>query len=338
MLRSPATFTHSDWMRAISAHLPGAVHVKVPAAGLPRLHATLRKRSWPLHWYDSWQTPLTNAGLPAAAMTPDAADALALIEATEAPILFRNLPADHPVTQSLLQAAAHVKVLKQWERAALHLTGSFDGWLQDNFDQKRRKEMKRLRARLSEQGRLESLELQPGEDFAPFLKAFLKLESEGWKGERGTAIADQPAAASALQSGLAAMASAGRLKFWQINFNGEPIASLFALVDDGEVALGKIAHAESFAKYSPGVLIILDATKSLLDDGGFVRADSNAMPGHPMIDRIWRDRIACMDVLVAGPTTSTAAFTLLAQWLGMGNAAKQLIKRVLARTIGRKMS
>jgi CelD/BcsL family acetyltransferase involved in cellulose biosynthesis len=336
--RSPATLTHPHWIRAISAHLPGAEHVKVPATGLARLEGALVKRSLPVPYYDSWLTPLSNSGLPSAGLPPSVPDALAMLDATESPILFRNLPVDHPVTQALLQAAGHQKVLKCWERAGLHLQGSYEDWLQNNFDHKRRKELKRLRARLSEQGKLESVSLREDADIKPFCDAFLKLEAQSWKGQRGTAIAMVPGAAKALEAGLRVMQDMGRLKFWQINLDGQPIASLFAIVDDGEVGLGKIAHAEAFAKYSPGVMVILDATEDLLKSGQHVRADSNAIPGHPMIDRIWRDRIACMDVLVASPSVPTHVFQFLSFWLGMKDAAKGLIKRILARTTGRKVS
>jgi CelD/BcsL family acetyltransferase involved in cellulose biosynthesis len=336
--RCPNTMNHPDWMRAISAHISGANFVQVPATGLPRLTTVLAKHSIPLRHFETWVTPLFNAGVPSAATQPTSSDVLALFEAAESPVLFRNLPVDHPVTESLLQTAPQVKVLKRWQRAGLNLHGTFENWLQTNFDQKRRKELKRLRARLSEQGKLESISLQPNDDITPFLQDFLKLEAESWKGKRGTAIANSPQAAKALEAGLLAMHKAGRLKFWQIKFNAETIATMFALTDAGEVSLGKIAHAGSFAKYSPGVLLILDTTADLLADGTFTRADSNAIPGHPMIDRIWRDRIECVDVLLAGPSTPNPVFQCLATWIGIKSASRSFVKHVLARTLGYRIS
>jgi CelD/BcsL family acetyltransferase involved in cellulose biosynthesis len=336
--RFPNTFTHPDWIRAISTHLPGGEMLRVPATGLPRLSTVIEAKSWPLPYVDTWVTPLSYTGIPTSARQPDPLDVLALVDATESPMLFRDLPVDHPTTHMLLQSASQVKIIDRWKRASLQLDGSFDNWLQTNFDQKRRKELKRLRARLSEQGKLESLELQPESSLTPFVEAFLQLEVESWKGKRGTAIGSSPQATKALRAGLDAMHRAGRLKFWQLNFEGQPIASLFALTDDGEATLGKIAHAHAFAKYSPGVLIILDATAALFADDAMIRADSNAIPDHPMINRIWRDRLESMDVLLAGPSTPTPVFKLLAAWLGMKAALYPLIKRHVARAIGRKIS
>jgi CelD/BcsL family acetyltransferase involved in cellulose biosynthesis len=335
---TPATFSHPDWTCAIAAHVGGSTRVQVPATGVPRLSGLLHKKRWPITHYDTWLTPLTPTGLPAAGLPPKAEDALALLEATESPIFFRNLKLQHPVTQALLAAATHQKTITSWARAGLRLDDNFDDWMMRNFDQKRRKELKRLRSRLGEQGKLESVSLQKDGDVQPFFEAFLALEAKSWKGKRGTAVANDSNLQKALAHGLRAMHHAGRVKFWQINFNGQAIASLFALVDDGEVTLGKIAHDDAFAKSSPGVLIILDATASLMGQQGLDFADSNAMPGHPMIDRIWRDRIDCIDVLLAGPSTPSPLFNLLVRYTGTRFAAKAKAKRVLAHWTGRKIS
>jgi CelD/BcsL family acetyltransferase involved in cellulose biosynthesis len=337
-LRCPNSFTHPLWTRAITAQLGGAETISIPPTGLDTLTATLRKRRFPIAHFDSWITPLSNSGLPIAATPPAKARVHALLSAVEKPILFRNLPVDHPTTQALVNSAAHAHVFKRWERAVLRLGGTYEDWLQNNFDQKRRKELKRLRNRLAEQGKLESIALAESGDLASFQAAFLMLEAQSWKGRRGTAIANDPRTEQALAQGLASMHKAGHLKFWQINLDGKPIASLFALVDDGEVTLGKIAYAEAFAKFSPGVLVILDATADLLASGAYDLADSNAMPGHPMIDRIWRDRRECIDVLLAGPSTSTAEFKLLSVLLGTRNAAREQLKRIVTRLTGRKTS
>jgi CelD/BcsL family acetyltransferase involved in cellulose biosynthesis len=334
---SANTFNHAAWMRAISAHLPGAFELRVPATGLLRQNVYLRARHFPISHFESWQTSLNNSGLPMA-ISATAADALAMLDVAEKPLLLRNLPINHPTTAALLEAAPKAFVLRKWERATLALTGSFENWLQGNFDHKRRKELKRLRARLGEQGNLTFESLQAGAKITPFLDDFLHLESAGWKGRRGSAIAHNANAKAALKAALKEMHGLGKLRFWRMHLDGKPIAALFALVDDGVVALGKIAHAEEFARFSPGVLLIVDVTEHLFNEPGCTFADSNAMPDHPMINRIWRDRMSCMDVLVAGHTTSTAEFNILARWLGMKHAARQFIKQGLHRSLGRRTS
>ena len=286
----------------------------------------------------SWVTPLTASGTPHIAENLHAATITAFLSGQSRPFLFQAIAADGACHSALQQHAGRYAVFETWARAGLKISGTYENWLQTNFDQKRRKEFKRLRTRLSEQGNLVSEQLQSSSGVESFASDFLKLEATGWKGKRGTAVANDTQLQKALAAGLHAMHGAGRVKFWQINFDGQAIASLFALVDDGEVTLGKIAHDDAFAKSSPGVLIILDATASLIGQPGLTFADSNAMPGHPMIDRIWRDRIECVDVLLAGPSTPSPVFQLLSLFIGTQFAAKDKIKRVLAQWIGRKTS
>src|SRR5207249_1509372 len=61
----------------------------------------------------------------------------------------------------------------------------------------------------------------------------------------------------------------------------------------------KIAYDEDYARFSPGVQIVLDLTNELLADRSIERADSCAAAAHPMIDHIWRERLALADRLIS---------------------------------------
>ena len=54
----------------------------------------------------------------------------------------------------------------------------------------------------------------------------------------------------------------------------------------------KIAYDEARARASPGVQLTLDVTESLLADASVARVDSCATADHPMIDHLWRERLA----------------------------------------------
>jgi hypothetical protein len=60
----------------------------------------------------------------------------------------------------------------------------------------------------------------------------------------------------------------------------------------------KLGVDERFAKLSPGVQLTLDVTRHLCADPVIASADSTANAGHPMIDPIWRGRLAIGDVLI----------------------------------------
>lgn len=338
MTPSAQVFSNDAWMRAVLAHVPGLrtlVNEQIP--GPFRLFAA-RRVTLPLAHIQSTANALTPCPLPAVSRPPSRQDAQTFLNQLGVPLVLRSVPVDHPVTAALLSAAGHAKVLKTWQRAALDVSGSFDDWLMQNFDHKRRKELKRLKARLSEQGNLQCLELMAGESLQTHMSAFLAVESSGWKGKRGTAINSDVEAAKGLSAGLAAMHAQGALRFWTMMLDGRPVASLFALVDGGEAVLGKIGYDEAFGKFSPGVLLIIEATHALFAEKGIRLADANAIPGHPMIDRIWRDRIACMDVVLAGPVVSGSTFAVVSQFHGMKDAFRAVAKQVFLRATGRKQS
>jgi CelD/BcsL family acetyltransferase involved in cellulose biosynthesis len=338
MTPNAAAFSHPAWMRAVLAHVTDARVFLDDAAGGPFALFAGRKQGAFASWIESSRDPLVPCPLPVVTRVPTAAEANAFLDGLAAPLILRGVPADNTLTKVLLQGAPRVKVLRTWQRAALDVSGSFDAWFMANFDHKRRKEFKRLKSRLAEQGTLSLDILAAGDSLAPHLVAFLTLEASGWKGRRGTAVLNNAHAAAGLDAGLAAMHAQNRVRFWTLRLNGEPLASLFALVDGGEAVLGKMGYDEAFAKYSPGVLLIIEATKCLFAEAGIRLADANAMPGHPMIDRIWRDRLDCMDVILAGAAVSSLRFAATTARAGIKDATRHVAKQAYLRFSGRKAS
>lgn len=334
---SASAFSDAAWMRAVLAHVPrAAVVVNEPEA---RFHLLAARRSRvPVPHLQSLTAALTPSPLPSVAGTPGETEAAAFLNRLDMPLVLRGVTLDNPVTAALIKGASHVRVLKSWHRAALDLNGDFDTWLNQNFDHKRRKELKRLKARLAEQGTLTLEELTPGGDLASHIKAFLEVEASGWKGRRGTAILNSATTAQGLAAGLAAMFVQGKVRFWTMYLDRKPVASLFALVNNGEAVLGKIGYDQAFAKFSPGVLVIIEATRALFAEPGLRLADSNAIPGHPMIDRIWRDRIPCADVVIAGSSVSATAFALVSRYHGTKDAMRMAAKRIYLSVSGRRAS
>jgi CelD/BcsL family acetyltransferase involved in cellulose biosynthesis len=259
----------------------------------------------------TWETPLTASGLPHLNAELGASALLAFINAQTKPVLFNAIPAHGAFIETLKKQSANFKIIETWQRAALKPVGSFDNWLQTNFDQKRRKEFKRLRNRLSEQGEMITETLQHGQDPKSFVADLIALEAKGWKGGRGTAIATNTKLRMAFEEACANLHQAKKLRFWSLKIDGKAIASLFAIVEGDQAWLGKIAYDEAFAKYSPGVQIILDSTEALFAETQIEQIDSSAIPDHPMIDRIWRDRIEMVNLFVAPATVSKLRFNAL---------------------------
>ena len=229
-------------------------------------------------------------------------------------VLFREVPSDGPFWNMLSEVAdtlnLPVGVLNQWERAAFVPDGTFADWFESNFERKRRKEYRRLWSRLSELGTLDFFSWEPGMELDSWIGDLLALEAKGWKGRRGTALAQDRAMADAFAEGIKLLAQSGQLRFWMLALNGKPIAMLTAMLSGGQGWLGKIAYDEDYAKYSPGVHLVLHVTEDLTEEIGLAVVDSCAIPNHPMIDKIWRDRVGMCDVMIAAPGHSTTAFQM----------------------------
>ncbi|MGE0238594.1 MAG: GNAT family N-acetyltransferase [Parvibaculaceae bacterium] len=264
----------------------------------------------------SWTSPLILLGTPLIDKDlPEDVLKTFLTALRDKALLLSAVPVTGPFWDMLEQAVAEnngsITILARWERAALITDGTFEAWFAGNFERKRRKEFRRLRARLGEDGKLESLAWADGDPLDPWIDELIALEAKGWKGRRGTALAANAAMATAFREALHRLAADGSLRLWKIVFDGKPIAMMSGLVKGNQGWLGKIAYDEAFGRYSPGVMLVLDATERLIDREKLALVDSCAIPDHPMINNIWRDRLALCDVMIKGPDLPSTTFNLL---------------------------
>lgn len=281
-------------------------------------------------------TPLISGDNPEAAMIDLLANAREKLGAKA--VLFKKTQHDPNFDQILNsmsnKAIAGYQLFNIHQRAALECKTTFEDWYSNNFSRKRRKEYRRLRTRLAETGNLQSNIWQPSQPIEKWVDQFLELEASGWKGRSGTAIACHKEQAAHVRHALPKMAQNGSLVFWNITLDGKPIASMFGFLENNQIWLGKMAFDETLSQYSPGVLIILDATKDLLSRKNIKLADSSAEPDHPMINNIWRDRVPVADYLIATPGTGKATFKSLVMFetnrLKARQAAKSLYYKLKA--------
>jgi CelD/BcsL family acetyltransferase involved in cellulose biosynthesis len=285
-------------------------------------------------------TPLTFSGVPLIDRDRWRAVFIAFLEAVgRRSVLFQEVPSDGPFWDMLSDVADRlnlpVAVLNQWERAAFLPTTSFEEWFDSNFERKRRKEYRRLWARLAEKGELDFFSWEPGMELDPWISDLMALEAKGWKGRRGTALAQDPAMARAYGEGIKRLAADGELRFWMLALNGKPIAMMSGMLSGGQGWLGKIAYDEDYAKFSPGVHLILNVTEDLCNEVGLDIVDSCAIPNHPMIDNIWRDRIGLCDVMIAAPGHSTTAFQMtlaaVSTRRGLRSFGKKIVYGIMRR-------
>lgn len=177
---------------------------------------------------------------------------------------------------------------RQVQRAALSPHAPDYRPIDQHLSKKRRKEYARLWRRLEELGTLQ-FDARRCEPDDSAIQHFLALEKSGWKGKQGTSLLSNPAEQAFSKRMFANAANDGLLYLYQLTLNNTPVASLTALRSGDHLYLFKIGFDESYAHFSPGVLLLLEATR-LWQTQEFTLIDSCAQPGHPMIDHLWYQR------------------------------------------------
>lgn len=270
-----------------------------------------------IHPYSMSSAPLVDAEAPAETLRAF----LDWLETDpDAPVawLFRYLPGDGVVHDGLEAATGRsgtlLKPYDAHERAVLDTADQDAGYLEAALSKKARKEYARLRRKLAARGKVTVTRAVEALDVDYAMVEFLALEASGWKGRRGTAAAMTPATTWMFKHIADGLGAAGQCRVDALRLDGIPIAMAISCGGDGHWWLWKIAYDEARARQSPGVLLVLDITETALSADDPEHYDSCALPGHPMIERIWRQRRAYADILLVparlGPARQRAVTRL----------------------------
>lgn len=217
-------------------------------------------------------------------------------------VVVRAITLDGPVAAAFTRVLAwrgqRPHLLNVHARACLDATQNADALLHEALGAKKIKELRRQRNRLADHGEVVFTVARTPETVAQALPTFMALESSGWKGARGTALADHPGDQRFVREATVALAAHGQCEIVALSAGDTAIAAGLVPRHLGRAMYFKIGIDERFAKYSPGVQLTLDLTRHLCADPTITSADSTAIPNHPMIDPIWRGRLAIGDMLI----------------------------------------
>jgi CelD/BcsL family acetyltransferase involved in cellulose biosynthesis len=237
-------------------------------------------------------------------------------------LLMPYLPADGPLARAFDAALARrdgTSIAFNRHRRALlappgsRSPGSRSDYLDTAIGPKKRKELRRQRKRLAEVGAVTSSIVSAAPEVTAALGDFLALEATGWKGRAGTAASADADARTFMQNAIAGLAREGRAQVGRLFVGDRPIAAIVTLSSGDAAWCWKIAYDESFARFSPGVQLLSDVTQALLDDPSVASVDSCASADHPMIDHIWRERLALSDRLARLTSEQSVSFALAAR-------------------------
>ena len=240
-----------------------------------------------------------------------------------------DLPIESAVARALVAAAMAqgrpVDVLDGHVRASLGRGAE----PRSDIATRRRKEFARQMRRLMEVGEVKFVPaIEPAEVRARF-EMFLALEAAGWKGQRHTALLSSPATVEFAREAVANRAEAGAARVDSIDLGGNPIAMVVTFAAGATAYTWKIAYDEAYARFSPGVQLMLELPKHLFSDPTLMRIDSCAAAHHPMIDHLWSGRLA-VGTVVIGPPGGSAMHRI-----GLAAARTELAAKAKLRSLVR---
>ncbi|WP_231889590.1 GNAT family N-acetyltransferase [Erythrobacter neustonensis] len=290
-------------------------------AGLMPVERPARYYGHPLPHLAGWLHANAFCGVPLVMAGHEAAfwrDVLAHFDDNPGSALFLHLPLlpeggplDAALTRVLAAAPRAHYVAAREERAMLEGKVSAAAYCDAAMSAKKRKELRRQHNRLAEEGTLTFDRVEGDAGLAAWTAEFLALEAAGWKGAAGSALVSSPDTRALFIEALAGAAAAGRLERLALRIDGRAIAMLVNFLTLPGVYSYKTAFDEAYARFSPGMLLQLE-NLALLEKPGFGWADSCAVQGHPMIERLWRSRRAMVsrNIAIGGPVRR-AVFRLL---------------------------
>src|SRR5436305_8571613 len=217
-------------------------------------------------------------------------------------LILRDVALDGAVMKAfarvLEQSGMRPRLLQSHARAWLDATSGADELLRDALGAKKLKELRRQRHRLAAHGEVSFEVARTPDDAARALEIFLALEASGWKAQRGTALTQDDGDAVFIRRAVTALAENRQCEIVTLRAGAAPVAAAIVLRHLDRAFYFKLGVDARFAKFSPGVQLTLDLTRHFCADPAIASVDSMAAPGHPMIDPIWRGRLAIGDVLI----------------------------------------
>ncbi len=214
------------------------------------------------------------------------------------PMMALDGPAARAIEAALAKRGLSAQIINAHERAALQVPVDPEDYLRAGLGSKKLKELRRQNNRLEDMGPAEWTVSRTEQDVLAALGRFLTLEANGWKGARGSSLAQDQADRGFVTEAARNLAARRAIEIVELTSNGNAIASGIVIRSGRSALYFKTAYDEAFARYSPGVQLTVFLTRYLSEQGEVDYVDSTAAPGHPMIDHVWRERRRIGDMLI----------------------------------------
>ena len=190
--------------------------------------------------------------------------------------------------------------------------GDWEGYWK-SLSGKRKKVMNAEERQLRGLGEIEIGEAGQTPDWREVFEEWLALEAQGWKGDNGSAIVQQPTEARFYRRVVEAAAQKGQLRLYALRLDGRLIAGQLLLADDGVLFWLKTAYDEALGRYGPGAILFRHTLQDCFADPSVTAVN---IAGGPAWTEIWSKRAEPLLRVRLVPTRSLAALSLAAEAQG----------------------
>ena len=289
------------WMHACAEHLACPADLRtviIGGAGGPRAMAPLVKRGRRVPYFELLGA--RELGEPADLVYADEPSARALARALVqlgTAVMLPRVRATAVTVAAMKHAYRRAGIVRCRAASGAPYIELDDRWQGDEppLDTGRRSDLRRARRRAEFLGPVRTDIACPiPAAFDAAFDEFVGVEGAGWKGRNGTALATDPVRQAFFRTYARAACRAGALRLCILRIGAQAAAAELAVESDGRLWLLKIGYDESFARCSPGQLLLADTVRYAARKG----LQSCELLGAPEPwTHVWTDREhACVSI------------------------------------------
>jgi len=180
------------------------------------------------------------------------------------PLDLKRIPANSPAIAALEAAYRGRGVIVRQPVGGSPWIPLDDSWADPEMrlEAGRRSDLRRARRRAEKMGAVEAAIVTPSRAELPLLleEAF-QVESAGWKGARGTALATDPVRGAFFRRYTEQACAKGILRICMLRIGGQPAAAQIAIESRSRFDLLRAGYDEQFSRCSPGMLLTVESIR-----------------------------------------------------------------------------
>lgn len=250
-------------------------------------------------------------------------------------IAFPDVMVNSPVV-SLLRSVAlsnglPVSTTRAVKRPVLQATEDADVYLKQSMGSHHRRDFGRLWRKMEAQGDFAFEIARNPNEVRQAMEEFLLLENAGWKGKQRSSLASDRLRAAFAREAVNSLAEVDKCRIYMLKLDNRVIASLIVFVESSNAWTWKIAYDETMRSLSPGKLLMVRVTETLLDDPNIAFADSCASEDHPMMSHLWRDDAEMVTLVIGVDPSKDREVRQAAAQIDLYSSTKKTAKNVGAR-------